>query len=154
MNGQKDDRAHCADGRTEGCCGTGAHRVSDPVAARPLGRPSLRPVAGSGDDERARRWARAICADLKPWASGAVYLNFIGDEGEDRVVARFGRENYARLASVKRQYDPDNVFHLNHNISPPDWRWRTRRCTRRLLRCASEPPVGYTVRRTSGGGDA
>ncbi len=70
------------------------------------------------DDERARRWARDIRADLKPWSSGAVYLNFIGDEGEDRVVAGFGRENYARLARVKRQYDPDNVFHLNHNIKP------------------------------------
>jgi FAD/FMN-containing dehydrogenase len=70
------------------------------------------------DDERARRWARAIRADLKPWSSGAVYLNFIGDEGEDRVVAGFGRENYARLANVKAQYDPENVFRLNHNIKP------------------------------------
>jgi FAD/FMN-containing dehydrogenase len=70
------------------------------------------------DDERAQRWARNIRADLKPWASGAVYLNFIGDEGEDRVVAGFGRENYARLAKVKAQYDPENVFRLNHNIKP------------------------------------
>jgi FAD/FMN-containing dehydrogenase len=70
------------------------------------------------DDERARRWARDIRADLKPWASGAVYLNFIGDEGEDRVVAGFGRENYARLAKVKAKYDPENVFRLNHNIKP------------------------------------
>lgn len=70
------------------------------------------------DDERARRWARDIRADLKPWSSGAVYLNFIGDEGEDRVIAGFGRENYARLAKVKAQYDPENVFHLNHNIKP------------------------------------
>jgi FAD/FMN-containing dehydrogenase len=68
--------------------------------------------------ERGKRWARDIRADLKPWASGAVYLNFIGDEGEDRVVAGFGRENYARLARVKAQYDPRNVFHLNHNIRP------------------------------------
>jgi FAD/FMN-containing dehydrogenase len=70
------------------------------------------------DDERARRWARDIRTDLRPWASGAVYLNFIGDEGEDRVVAGFGRENYARLAKVKAEYDPENVFHLNHNIKP------------------------------------
>lgn len=70
------------------------------------------------DDERARRWARDIRADLKPWSSGAVYLNFIGDEGEDRVMAAFGRENYVRLARVKAQYDPENVFHLNHNIKP------------------------------------
>jgi FAD/FMN-containing dehydrogenase len=70
------------------------------------------------DDERARQWTHAIRADFKPWASGAVYLNFIGEEGEDRVVAGFGRENYARLAKVKAQYDPENVFHLNHNIKP------------------------------------
>jgi hypothetical protein len=70
------------------------------------------------DDERARRWARDIRADLKPWASGAVYLNFIGDEGEDRIIAGLGRENYARLAKIKAHYDPDNVFHLNHNIKP------------------------------------
>lgn len=70
------------------------------------------------DDERARRWARDIRADLNPWSSGAVYLNFIGDEGTDRVTAGFGRENYPRLAKVKAQYDPDNVFHLNHNIKP------------------------------------
>jgi FAD/FMN-containing dehydrogenase len=70
------------------------------------------------DDERALRWARDIRADLLPWATGAVYLNFIGDEGRDRLVAGFGRENYDRLAAVKAYYDPDNVFRLNHNIEP------------------------------------
>ncbi|MFW6061139.1 MAG: FAD-binding oxidoreductase [Phycisphaeraceae bacterium] len=70
------------------------------------------------DDERGRQWARDIRADLKPWASGAVYLNFIGEEGRDRVVAGFGEENYKRLARVKAQYDPENVFRLNHNIKP------------------------------------
>ncbi len=70
------------------------------------------------DDERGRQWTRDVRADLKPWASGDVYLNFIGDEGEDRIVAGLGRENQRRLARVKAQYDPDNVFHLNHNIKP------------------------------------
>ncbi|MBE9192983.1 FAD-binding oxidoreductase [Gloeocapsopsis crepidinum LEGE 06123] len=70
------------------------------------------------DDERARQWVRDIRADFEPWASGAVYLNFIGDEGRSRVVAGFGQENYQKLAKVKAQYDPDNVFHLNHNIKP------------------------------------
>jgi FAD/FMN-containing dehydrogenase len=70
------------------------------------------------DDDRARRWAHDVRADLRPWSSGAVYLNFIGDEGQDRVVAGFGKENYARLARVKAHYDPDNVFRLNHNIKP------------------------------------
>jgi FAD/FMN-containing dehydrogenase len=70
------------------------------------------------DDERGKRWAHDIRADLKPWATGAVYLNFIGDEGRDRVVAGFGADNYRRLAMVKAQYDPENVFHLNHNVEP------------------------------------
>ncbi len=70
------------------------------------------------DDERGKQWARDIRADLRPWASGAVYLNFIGDEGKDRVVAGFGQDNYRRLAAVKARYDPENVFHLNHNIKP------------------------------------
>jgi FAD/FMN-containing dehydrogenase len=71
-----------------------------------------------GDDERARQWAKDIRADMQQWATGAVYLNFIGDEGKDRLVAGFGRENYERLAGVKGRYDPDNLFRLNHNIEP------------------------------------
>jgi FAD/FMN-containing dehydrogenase len=70
------------------------------------------------DDERGISWARGICADVRPWATGEVYLNFVGDEGEDRVIAGYGRENYERLAAVKAEYDPDNVFHLHHNIKP------------------------------------
>jgi FAD/FMN-containing dehydrogenase len=70
------------------------------------------------DDERGRQWARALQADMKPWSSGAVYLNFIGDEGEERVVAGLGQDNYRRLAAVKARYDPENVFRLNHNIKP------------------------------------
>jgi FAD/FMN-containing dehydrogenase len=84
-----------------------------PWCAHPLGL-----WEDPADDERGRRWAHAIRADLKPWASGSVYLNFIGDEGENRVIAGFGRESYQRLARVKGQYDPDNIFHLNHNIKP------------------------------------
>ncbi|TWE16839.1 FAD-binding oxidoreductase [Kitasatospora atroaurantiaca] len=70
------------------------------------------------DDARGRQWARDLCADLKPWSMGAVYLNFIGDEGEERTVAGRGERNARRLAAVKTEYDPENVFHLNHNIAP------------------------------------
>jgi FAD/FMN-containing dehydrogenase len=70
------------------------------------------------DDARGIEWARNVCKDLKPWATGAIYLNFIGDEGHDRVVAGFGQENYDRLALVKAEFDPGNVFHLNQNIRP------------------------------------
>jgi FAD/FMN-containing dehydrogenase len=71
-----------------------------------------------GDDERAIRWTREVCAAVRPHATGATYLNFVGDEGEDKVVAGYGRENYERLAAVKAEYDPDDVFHLHHPIRP------------------------------------
>ncbi|MEV0456932.1 FAD-binding oxidoreductase [Catellatospora methionotrophica] len=70
------------------------------------------------DDERAVRWARDLRADVKPWSTGAVYSNFIGQEGQERVVAGYGLDNYRRLARVKAAYDPDNTFHLNPNIRP------------------------------------
>ena len=46
-----------------------------------------------------------------------AYVNFMMDEGQDRVKASF-RENYDRLASVKHQYDPGNLFRVNQNIQP------------------------------------
>jgi hypothetical protein len=70
------------------------------------------------DDERCVQWVRDVRADVRPWSTGAVYLNFIGDEGTDRVVAGVGTENTRRLAEVKGRYDPDNVFRFNHNIKP------------------------------------
>jgi FAD/FMN-containing dehydrogenase len=70
------------------------------------------------DDARAIAWARDTCAAFKPYAVSGAYLNFIGDEGEDRVVAGLGRENLDRLAAVKAELDPDNVFRLHHNIKP------------------------------------
>lgn len=70
------------------------------------------------DDERTRQWVRDVRADAEPWSTGAVYLNFIGSEGDQRVVSGFGAENYRRLAAVKATYDPDNVFRFNHNITP------------------------------------
>ena len=70
------------------------------------------------DDERARAWAHRVRDVMKPWSTGAVYLNFIGDEGAARVIAGYGRENYNRLARIKAEYDPDNVFNRWHNIVP------------------------------------
>jgi FAD/FMN-containing dehydrogenase len=70
------------------------------------------------DDDRARAWVRDVREAVSPWSTGAVYLNFIGDEGADRVRAGFGGNAWRRLVEVKRAWDPDNVFHLNHNIDP------------------------------------
>jgi FAD/FMN-containing dehydrogenase len=54
---------------------------------------------------------------MKPFTTGGVYLNFIGDEGDERIRAAFG-PSYERLAEVKRAYDPDNLFTGNQNVRP------------------------------------
>jgi FAD/FMN-containing dehydrogenase len=69
------------------------------------------------DDEHIS-WGRAARGVLAPWRSGGVYLNFVGDEGQDRVRAAFGDAGYERLAAIKAQYDPDNLFRGNQNILP------------------------------------
>ena len=69
------------------------------------------------DDEDRIQRARESAARLEPFASG-MYVNVISDEGLAGVSRAYSPEKLARLAAVKRTYDPDNVFHLNHNIAP------------------------------------
>ena len=54
---------------------------------------------------------------LRPFAMDGVYVNNLGDEGQDRVKAAYG-ENYDRLLTLKSKYDPKNLFRLNQNIRP------------------------------------
>ncbi len=71
------------------------------------------------DDERGIAWAKALCADMAPYAGGGAYLTVSVDEGRERTIAGYGgQDKYKRLARVKAEYDPDNVFRLNHNIEP------------------------------------
>ena len=70
-----------------------------------------------GDDERMIALGRAYREDLAPFSTGAAYLNFLGDEGEERVRAGFGGDSYARLARVKAKWDPDGVFHGNQSLT-------------------------------------
>jgi FAD/FMN-containing dehydrogenase len=63
-------------------------------------------------------WVRRFRRDIAPWASGGVYLNFIGNEGEGRIRNAYGEAKYRRLAEIKAAYDPDNVFRGNQNIVP------------------------------------
>ena len=70
-------------------------RGADEVApAPPVGEWVVHPLGlwdRPEDDEAAIAWARGICADVHPYSTGAVYLNFVGDEGEDRVRAGLAR---------------------------------------------------------------
>ncbi len=69
------------------------------------------------DDERCVRWARDFFKATARFASGGVYVNFLTADEGDRVKAAYG-QNYERLAQVKRQYDPANLFSSNQNIKP------------------------------------
>ena len=65
-------------------------------------------------------WARGVAETLRPASlTGAGYGNYASvDETDERVRASFGADRFARLAAVKRRYDPDNVFRFNLNIPP------------------------------------
>ena len=70
------------------------------------------------DNEANTRWVRDYYDAIHPFSgSEGGYVNFMADDDAGRVEANYGR-SYARLAKVKRAYDPDNVFHLNQNIVP------------------------------------
>jgi FAD/FMN-containing dehydrogenase len=62
-------------------------------------------------------WAKDYWTALHPYSAGGAYVNFMMDEGEDRVRATYGK-NYARLAKIKKRYDPANLFRVNQNIKP------------------------------------
>jgi len=62
-------------------------------------------------------WARDYWTALHPHSAGGAYVNFMMDEGEERVKATYGK-NFAKLQKVKKKYDPQNLFRSNQNIKP------------------------------------
>jgi FAD/FMN-containing dehydrogenase len=66
---------------------------------------------------RIRDWAVDYWEAVHPYSAGGAYVNFMMEEGQERVRATY-RDNYARLARIKARYDPDNLFHVNQNIRP------------------------------------
>ena len=76
----------------------------------------------AADDAERIRFVRAFAAEMEPHASGGQYVNFLGQEGDRDPLAAaaavYGPDKLARLVELKRRYDPDNVFRLNHNIPP------------------------------------
>ena len=67
--------------------------------------------------ERISAWAKDYWTALHPHSAGGAYVNFMMDEGHDRIRATYGR-NYDRLVKVKKRYDPTNLFRVNQNIKP------------------------------------
>jgi FAD/FMN-containing dehydrogenase len=62
-------------------------------------------------------WVKNYWSALHPHSAGGAYVNFMMDEGQDRVRATY-RDNYDRLVAIKTKYDPENLFHVNQNIAP------------------------------------
>jgi FAD/FMN-containing dehydrogenase len=62
-------------------------------------------------------WTKAYWEALHPYSAGGAYVNFLMDEGEERIKATY-RDNYKRLVAVKNLYDPTNLFRVNQNIKP------------------------------------
>ncbi len=69
------------------------------------------------NNDRIVQWAKDYWLALHPHSAGGGYINMMMDEGDDNVKASY-RDNYARLAQIKRKYDPANLFRVNQNIRP------------------------------------
>jgi FAD/FMN-containing dehydrogenase len=69
------------------------------------------------NNEKTISWTKSYYDALHPYSAGGAYVNFMMDEGEERVKATYG-DNYERLVAIKDKYDPDNLFRVNQNIKP------------------------------------
>jgi FAD/FMN-containing dehydrogenase len=63
-------------------------------------------------------WTRTFWEAIRPYSTGRIYVNFLGEEGQERVRAAYGEAKYERLRALKGKYDPSNFFRLNQNITP------------------------------------
>lgn len=88
-----------------------AHRMS-PIMA------NVAAVYGDPDEAPVHEGWATETADVLRQDDGGAYVNFLGDEGEARVRAAYPGGTWDRLVSIKRDYDPDNLFRLNQNIPP------------------------------------
>ena len=75
----------------------------------------------ASEDEENIAWARETWQQMQPHATQSVYVNYLNEldaEGSDRIESAYGAEKYARLAALKTQYDPGNLFRMNQNVRP------------------------------------
>jgi hypothetical protein len=69
------------------------------------------------DADKITNWCKDYWEALHPYSSGGAYSNFMMDEGQERVQASY-KHNYERLARIKKEFDPNNLFRVNQNIKP------------------------------------
>jgi FAD/FMN-containing dehydrogenase len=69
------------------------------------------------NNERIISWTREYFDAVHPYSGGGAYVNFMMDEGQERVKATY-RDNFERLVEIKNKYDPTNLFRVNQNIKP------------------------------------
>jgi FAD/FMN-containing dehydrogenase len=74
----------------------------------------------AADDEPNTSWVRRAWTAMSPWAQRGTYLNYLMDEGTDRIRESFG-SHYDRMVALKDRYDPTNFFRMNQNIRPSGW---------------------------------
>ncbi len=67
--------------------------------------------------EKITNWAKEYWRALHPYSCGGAYVNFLMEEGQERIQATY-RDNYERLVAIKTKYDPTNLFRVNQNIKP------------------------------------
>ncbi len=70
------------------------------------------------DSEVNIRWTREFWDAMQPFMADAVYVNYLGEEGEERIRSAYGVAKYERLVALKKKYDPSNLFRINQNIGP------------------------------------
>jgi len=103
--------------------GGGAIGRVDPAATAfphrdaPYGYHVLAGWMDPAQDTEITEWVSQFQRAMTPFATGGVYVNLLGTEEQQRVPAAYGT-NYERLVEIKKKWDPDNVFRMNHNIQP------------------------------------
>jgi FAD/FMN-containing dehydrogenase len=95
----------------------GQDETAFPARAAPYSFLIVSVWPGPAESEQNIQWTDEYWRAMQPFASDGVYVNYLGEEGEDRVKAAYGR-NYERLVALKTKFDPGNVFRCNQNVRP------------------------------------
>ena len=74
-------------------------------------------IPDPANNDKTIGWAKDYWNALHPYSSGGAYINFMMEEGEERIKATYG-DNYKKLVEIKTKYDPQNLFRVNQNIRP------------------------------------